>query len=201
MTDNGGCRPVYEYDIESENSYNPISNTGDIDRGNTSSAPNNYRTYNSQAESRNNNCYSYAFCLPCIMNPGELAAVFGKNPQLRRMQFVNVYNKRHFTVGEIAGLVMADMEAIHRDCRIITSPQDANPGETVVALKTGTYIFTEQMTDYHFAVLLSDGTWADKPGITPVRRNAISGYDMSWPLSGVSRYYYSSATVFFAYGG
>ena len=50
--------------------------------------------------------------------------------------------------------------------------------------------------DYHFAVLLSDGTWADKPGNTSVRRGYISGYDDAWPLFGICDEYDCSPTVF-----
>ena len=198
-TDITGGRPRYIQDEYYATEVNPDRIVGNGQGKN--SAPDDYRTYNSEEKSKDNNCYSYAFNLPCTLNPGYLAVLFGRYKHLQEAKVYAVYRKRYFSVGEIAQLVMDDMRAINHSCRRISSPQEADNGELVVALKTGTYIFTYQMTDYHFAVLLSDGTWADKPGNTSVRRGYISGYDDAWPLFGICDEYYCSPTVFFAIGG
>lgn len=60
--------------------------------------------------------------------------------------------------------------------------------------------------DYHFAVLLSDGTWADKSGQTPSRWNAIDGTASTWDIGivGSDSYiegYYNTESVYFAVEG
>ena len=171
------------------------------DFSNNTQTPPDYQTYRSEYESRNNNCYSYAIGYPHKTNPGFLSIIYAQNPIPQIKKVSSIYNKLCYSVDDIAQLVLDDMAAINCPCRIINSPQEATKGEKVIALKTGTYIFTLQQADYHFAILLSDGTWADKPGSYPVRRGVISGYDKTWPLAGISSDYYCSRTVYFAIGG
>ena len=53
------------------------------------------------------------------------------------------------------------------------------------------------IADYHFAVQLSDGTWADKPGSTPSRWNKIDGTAEKWNLGSIIGYY-NTPSIYFA---
>ena len=65
-------------------------------------------------------------------------------------------------------------------------------------MKTSTKIITSiGVADYHFAVQLSDGTWADKPGQLPSRWNVIDGTAKTWDLGKISKYY-NTQSVYFA---
>ena len=157
-------------------------------------------------EDLTNNCYSYAFGLPGACNPGFYAAASNYPYYFDPTSWWIHQRYRYmldpcFNEIRIKSLVMKDMAALGRNCRIIDNPNDSNPGESVVALKTGRYIFQYGYCDYHFAVLSENGIWTDKPGASPVRSGAISGYDEAWPLLGVSNSYYDSPTIFFAVGG
>ena len=65
-------------------------------------------------------------------------------------------------------------------------------------MKTSSIILPgEACNDFHFAVLLSNGMWADKQGDHPSRWGVIDGYAATWdsyPGDGA----YNSETRFFA---
>lgn len=68
-------------------------------------------------------------------------------------------------------------------------------------MKTSTKIISELgIADYHFAVQLNDGTWADKPGGTPSRWNKIVGTDSTWDCGNIDGYY-NTESVYFAVEG
>ena len=169
------------------------------DGGGLTPPPPDYRTYEDQTVSQLNNCYSYAFELPYSQNPGY--SIKGSSRRILKPIFRIAYSSKSpsKSVVGMALLVMADMKNENKRCRLIKSPSDARMGEYVVAMKTSDYMDSRNLVDFHFAVLLSDETWADKMGDDSVRRNAISGYDNSWPLNGINSY--CSPTVFFAVGG
>lgn len=52
--------------------------------------------------------------------------------------------------------------------------------------------------DYHFAVQLSNGKWADKVGFTESRYNRIDGTAIKWEINEYQ--IYDSDTVYFAVG-
>ena len=184
--DPSGCRPAWEHNFG--NGFSGYTDTGT----GSYSTPANYKEYDSEEESYYHNCYSYAFDLPMGCNPGFF------NYLLRHQGSLDY--PKWYSPGYIADLVLKDMEALGRKARVISTPEEATADERVVALKTGTYIFSCGFTDYHFCVQLSDGTWADKPGSTNPRWNAIDGTAATWPLSGVSTDYYCSTTCYFAIG-
>lgn len=98
------------------------------------------------------------------------------------------------------------MEALGKNVRVIDSPEDAKGNEYVVAMKTSTECFPNtQSADYHFAVLLKDGTWADKQGRAHSHQNLIDGTAPTWnwgiPKDGGNDYvldYYNKESVYFA---
>ena len=78
------------------------------------------------------------------------------------------------------------------------------PGNNVDSYKTtrpdGAYLIaakiTSDCTNYHFAVLLENGMWADKPGKKETRCGAIDGFSSVWK---VDNYTYDSETIYFLY--
>lgn len=96
---------------------------------------------------------------------------------------------------------MRDMQALDKKVIIVNSQEERNESEYIVALKNSSYIVPELgFADYHFAVLLSYGTWADKTGLAPSRWNKIDG--MALRLDTVNyppgNGYYNSRTIYFA---
>lgn len=85
------------------------------------------------------------------------------------------------------------MQARNKTVRIIQSPDEVEKNEYVVALKTTT---SPVFYDYHFARQLSDGTWADKQGVSNSRWNKIDGTAIVW--DGPMFVKYNSETVYFA---
>ena len=137
-----------------------------------------------QSNSKDQNCYGYAFGINSIDNPGDY--YIRKNPQSR-------INNKVKTVFEVAELVKKDMQARNKTVRIIQSPDEVEKNEYVVALKTTT---SPAFYDYHFARQLSDGTWADKQGVSNSRWNKIDGTAIVW--DGPMFVKYNSETVYFA---
>ena len=137
-----------------------------------------------QSNSKDQNCYGYAFGINSIDNPGDY--YIRKNPQSR-------INNKVKTVFEVAELVKKDMQARNKTVRIIQSPDEVEKNEYVVALKTTT---SPAFYDYHFARQLSDGTWADTQGVSNSRWNKIDGTAIVW--DGPMFVKYNSETVYFA---
>lgn len=65
--------------------------------------------------------------------------------------------------------------------------------------KSCTFIPSIGIADYHFAIQLSDGTWADKPGQKASRWNALDGTAIAWDLAGIKNYY-NTESIYFAIG-
>lgn len=96
-------------------------------------------------------------------------------------------------LGTITNFVIRDFEKAGRDVRIINSYEDANKNEIVIALKNKDTVLNP---DYHFAILLDDGTWADKQGTRKdSRQGAIKNPDETWE-GWLNRY--NTETVYFA---
>ena len=107
-------------------------------------------------------------------------------------------DKNIYTPEEITMFVERDMNALDKSVRVVDSPNDKFENEYIVAMKTSTIIIPYiGAADYHFAVQLSDGSWADKPGLTPSRWNALDGTAIAWDLGSIKNYY-NTETVYFA---
>ena len=149
--------------------------------------PSNYK----DNKSKNSNCYSYAFNLPVAANPGDYSI---KNKNSNYM----FKDKPSYTTKEITNFILRDMKELNKPVRVVSSPLDKKSNEYIVAMKTSTTIIQSiGVADYHFAVQLSDGTWADKPGATPSRWNVIDGTSITWDC-GEIKDYYNTESVYFA---
>lgn len=93
----------------------------------------------------------------------------------------------------ITDFMIRDFEKSGKDVRIISSYKDAKADETVIALKNKDFVLNP---DYHCAILLDDGSWADKQGTgNDSRKGAIKDPDKDW---GKWWNRYSSETVYLA---
>ena len=150
------------------------------------STPSNYV----QENSTNQNCYSYAFDLPHSANPGDYS-VSGNSDYMFK-------DKNIYTPEEITEFIQRDMDALNKSVRVVDSPKDKLDNEYIVAMKTSTIVISSiGVADYHFAVQLSDGSWADKPGQKPSRWNVLDGAAIAWDLGNIKNYY-NTETVYFA---
>ncbi|MDE6020433.1 MAG: RHS repeat-associated core domain-containing protein, partial [Ruminococcus sp.] len=151
------------------------------------SKPSNYV----ENKSTKQNCYSYAFNLPQAANPGDYS-VSKSNPDYMYK------SKNAYTPQEITGYIERDMKALNKSVRVVNSPSDKADNEYIVAMKTSDIIIPFiNVADYHFAVQLSDGTWADKPGQKPSRWNALDGTAIAWDCGDIKNYY-NTESVYFA---
>ena len=108
-------------------------------------------------------------------------------------------DKGAYIAEEIAAFVMRDMNVLGKSVRIVDSPTDKTDNEYVVAMKTSDILLMPWgMADYHFAVLLSDGTWADKQGQSASRWNKIDGTAATWDIDEWNKNYYNSESIYFA---
>ena len=143
-----------------------------------------------QEDSTNQNCYSYAFGLPHSANPGDYS-VSGDSDYMFK-------DKNIYTPAEIIKFIERDMIVLNKSVRVVDSPMDKLDNEYIVAMKTSTMIIPSiGVADYHFAIQLSDGSWADKPGQMPSRWNALDGIALAWDLGNIKNYY-NTETVYFA---
>ncbi len=109
-------------------------------------------------KSTKQNCYSYAFNLPQAANLGDYSVSKSNSDYVYK-------SKNAYTTQEITGYIQRDMKALNKAVRVVDSPSDKTDNEYIVAMKTSDIIIPSiGVADYHFAVQLSDGTWADKPG-------------------------------------
>ena len=157
---------------------------------NTISAPPDYV----QENSIYHNCYSYAFHLPQAAYPGMYSISEGDS------SFVGDGSKAIYNPEEIAQYVERDMNALGIPIRQVDSPKDKLANEFIVAMKTSDKLVPGyDIADVHFAVQLSDGSWADKQGIEPSRWNVLDGTAITWDIiSGDA--YYNTKTIYFAVG-
>ena len=163
-----------------------ITLSGCTPKTSTSSAPPDYI----KEQSTKQNCYSYAFRLPHSANPGDYSAKSNSDYMFK--------TKNKYTPDEITKYIERDMKELNKSVRVVDSPKDKLDDEYIVAMKTSTKVIPSiGVADYHFAVQLSDGTWADKPGQTPSRWNKINGTAVTWDLGNIKDYY-NTETVYFA---
>jgi len=131
------------------------------------------------------NCYGYAFNLPVYgSNPGD----HSNGPKLYT-------NSNKCTTDEVAEYVIRDMKEFNKDVRIVSEPSQKQYNEYIVALKVQTQITIADITDFHFAVQLSNGKWADKFVTSKARYNKLDGSAIIWDFDG---WQYDSNSVYFA---
>ncbi len=96
----------------------------------------------------------------------------------------------------IINYIIRDIEKTGRDIRMIESKEDAAEGETLVALKNDNFFFGGDQ--YHVAIQLPDGTWADKRGTgNESRQGEIDNPDGPW-VAEWWKYVYDTETYYFA---
>lgn len=128
--------------------------------------------------------------MPYAANPGDYS-ISGNSDYMFK-------NKNIYTPEEITRFIQRDMNALNKSVRIVNSPNDKLDNEYIVAMKTSTFVIPAiGVADYHFAVQLNDGSWADKPGKKPSRWNAMDGTAVAWDLDNIKNYY-NTETVYFA---
>lgn len=145
--------------------------------------PNDFRKIKSQTV----NCYGYAFGFDRDMSPGDFSYSKG-----------NISQNTLYTLDDLKEYVQRDMKNLSISIRIIDDPSECNSDEFVVAMKIS--VKEEdgvEKRDFHFAVQLSDGTWADKPGAGASRWNYLNGTDDVWGMN-EDNSFYNSESVFFA---
>ncbi len=145
------------------------------------------------------NCYGYALMYlgiepkngDYIAQPGDLST--GSDFPAWNNEEAYGTNKNEY-VQKIADRIVSDVKQSSGDARIIDSYTDAEDGEIVVAVKTKFYV----QPDYHVAVLLPDGTWADKMAKGhDSTKGRIENPDDSWS-DGFLSFPYSSDTIYIA---
>lgn len=144
--------------------------------------PNDFR----KTKSLDINCYGYAFGFDRYMYPGQFSVSEGTSEE------------RLYTLDDLKKYVENDMRSLFVSIRTINDPSECNSDEFVVAMKISIKVEEgEEKRDFHFAVQLSDGTWADKPGSAASRWNHLDGTDDVWGTDEDSSFY-NSESVFFA---
>ena len=139
----------------------------------------------------NNNCYAYALGVNvnCAIDPGY-AYLGSRNSSLH-----NEVIKKNISLDTLASYVLEDCAMLGYDAKIIEDPDDIQEGYTLIAMKITGDEFTKE-SEYHFAVLMDDGNWTDKPGSSSaVRVGEIDGFADTWTIG---NYVYDSETRYFA---
>ena len=145
-----------------------------------------------QENSAEHNCYSYAFGLPKAANPGMYSISEDPNDYMG-----GVEGKEFYTLDEIQDYVLRDLAFWGIQARPAESPADKKQNEYIVAMKISDMIvYGMSCADVHFAVLLDNGTWADKQGNTPSSWGVIDGYAATWDLEPRDGYYNSDTRYF-----
>lgn len=87
-------------------------------------------------------------------------------------------------------LTLRDMAAWGWNARPVNDPSEKLDGEFIIAMNIGTKpVPGVGLADYHFAIQLSDGTWADKRGGQASNWNAIDGTAAVWDRRPGDGYY------------
>ena len=143
-----------------------------------------------QDDSTNHNCYSYAFGLLEATDPGFPYALAELIQTGKRLDYFGRDKGRIYTMEEMITFIQMDMKYLGIPIRIVDSPNDRLDDEYIVAVNiSNTFLPKKNYADYHFAVMLSDGTWADKQGETPSRWNAFDATQHAWDLGAIKGYY------------
>ena len=137
------------------------------------------------------NCYGYVSGNELFIDPGTFALSQGRYFSPMRESIDQPYT-REIMIASVA----TDCSARGRSVRVLTSPSGIRDGEQLVVCK-----LYEGGTNYHFAMQLSDGSWADKFGTDASRWNEIDGLADTWTItSGNKTWVFDSPSIYFAFG-
>ncbi len=144
------------------------------------------------------NCYGYILMYLGIepsdgsydVQPGQLSETIRGD----HAYYENTSGRQNTDTAAIVEYFVRDIEQTGRNIRVINSYEDAIEEETVVALKNTKFFFGGD--NYHFAIQLQNGSWADKlgPG-NDSQQGAIENPDEPW---GKWWMRYNSETIYFA---
>ena len=138
------------------------------------------------SSSMDDNCYSYAFDYNGVCDPGDSSGVSSR--------LDDAGGEPHYNLGSIKEGVLADAAVRGKNVKYL-------PNEYInYKIPDGAYLIackiSSDATDYHFAVMLSDGIWIDKPGIGETRYGAIDGFANTWTIGDIT---YAGDTMYFLY--
>ena len=138
------------------------------------------------SSSTDDNCYSYAFDYNGVCDPGDSSGVSSR--------LDDAGGEPHYNLGSIKEGVLADAAVRGKNVKYL-------PNEYInYKIPDGAYLIackiSSDATDYHFAVMLSDGIWIDKPGIGETRYGAIDGFANTWTIGDIT---YAGDTMYFLY--
>ena len=131
------------------------------------------------------NCYSYSFGYGTVRDPGELS-------------YINIYlPDGGVSIGKLKDAVLGD--AIESGKNVTYVPTDWLDSYKAKR-PDGSYLVAGKVSsdgaDYHFAILLENGVWIDKPGMNKTRYGKIDGFSPIWQTDD---YTYDSETLYFLY--
>ncbi len=138
------------------------------------------------SSSIDDNCYSYAFDYNGVCDPGDSSGVSSR--------LDDAGGEPHYNLGSIKEGVLADAAVRGKNVKYL-------PNEYInYKIPDRAYLIackiSSDATDYHFAVMLSDGIWIDKPGIGETRYGAIDGFANTWTIGDIT---YAGDTMYFLY--
>ena len=138
------------------------------------------------SSSIDDNCYSYAFDYNGVCDPGDSSGVSSR--------LDDAGGEPHYNLGSIKEGVLADAAVRGKNVKYL-------PNEYInYKIPDGAYLIackiSSDATDYHFAVMLSDGIWIDKSGIGETRYGAIDGFANTWTIGDIT---YAGDTMYFLY--
>ena len=138
------------------------------------------------SSSIDDNCYSYAFDYNGVCDPGDSSGISSR--------LDDAGGEPHYSLGSIKEGVLADAAVRGKNVKYL-------PNEYInYKIPDGAYLIackiSSDATDYHFAVMLSDGIWIDKPGIGETRYGAIDGFANTWTIGDIT---YAGDTMYFLY--
>ena len=138
-------------------------------------------------KNQQNNCYSYAFEYGTVRDPGEMSGV----------DIFPVENDGKISISRLRDGVLNDASESGKNVMYVS---DNNLGSYKTKRPAGAYLIAAKLTsdknDYHFAVLLENGVWVDKPGKQETRYGAIDGFSSIWQIDDRI---YDSETLYFLY--
>ena len=122
-------------------------------------------------------CYEYAGLYLGIpynarVNPGDYSA-------RRSGSGIGAYSE-DCSLEEIVALTYDDLRTFNLDCTVFYSFNDVPKDSNTTTIACFTYIMPDGTPDYHFAVLLSNGMWADKPGLAYGRWGELTFDGYTW---------------------
>ncbi len=157
-----------------------------------------HKTYGPKSNNPEVNCYGYILMYLGIepsdgsydIQPGQLSETIRGD----HAYYENNSGRQNTDTATVVKYFVRDIAQTGRDIRMINSYEDATEEETVVALKNTKFFFGGD--NYHFAIQLQNGSWADKlgPG-NDSQQGAIENPDDPW---GKWWMRYNSETIYFA---